>query len=304
MTFTTSIKEEISKLVINDVEDRFELIAFLNCVGKFTKDELIITMENAAVARRIYLELKKFYNISPKIIIRLQKRFKVKQIYILSIKEKLDFIKESMDIGNRVNIEELVTDEEKIAFLKGAFLAVGNISNPSTSGYHMEFVFKKSILAKQVKKILNYFKINAKLIKREYKNMVYIKSGEEISDIIKSFKATNSLFYFEDIRIYRDHKNMVNRLNNCEIANQEKTLKAGMKQLDNIKYLKEKDLFDLLDEKTQLVMEYREKYPENSYQELADIISMETDYKIGKSGVNHHFIKVNDLIKKYQNRKK
>ena len=117
------------------------------------------------------------------------------------------------------------------------------------------------------------------------------------------FQATNSLFYFEDIRIYRDHKNMVNRLNNCEIANQEKTLKAGMKQLENIKFLKENKLYNLLDEKTQLVMEYREKYPEISYQELADVISMETDYKIGKSGINHHFIKVNELINRYQRKK-
>ena len=49
----------------------------------------------------------------------------------------------------------------------------------------------------------------------------------------KTFKATNSLFYFEDIRIYRDHKNMVNRLNNCEIANQEKTFKAGVSPVDS-----------------------------------------------------------------------
>ena len=303
MTFTTSIKEEISKLQFNSLDDRYELIAFLNCVGKFSKDELLVTMENASVTRKIYTALKEIYNVNPKIIIRIQKRFKVKQIYILSIKEKIDLIKASLDLGNKVNIVTLVSNEEKIAFLRGAFLAVGNISNPSTSGYHMEFIFKKSLLAKQILNILKYFKINAKLIKREYKNIVYIKSGEEISDIIKMFQATNSLFYFEDIRIYRDHKNMVNRLNNCEIANQEKTLKAGMKQLKNIKFLKDNDLYSLLDEKTQLVLEYREKYPEISYQELADIISMETDYKIGKSGINHHFIKVNELINRYQKRK-
>ena len=303
MTFTTSLKEEISKLKFNILDDRYELIAFLNCVGKFTKDELLITMENASVTRKIYTELKEIYNVNPKITVRIQKRFKVKQIYILSVKEKLDIIKSSLDLGTRVNIATLVSNEEKIAFLRGAFLAVGNISNPSTSGYHLEFIFKRNLLAKQILNILKYFKINAKLIKREYKSIVYVKSGEEISDIIKMFQATNSLFYFEDIRIYRDHKNMVNRLNNCEIANQEKTLKAGMKQIENIKFLKENKLYNLLDEKTQLVMEYREKYPEISYQELADVISMETDYKIGKSGINHHFIKVNELINRYKRKK-
>lgn len=126
--------------------------------------------------------------------------------------------------------------------------------------------------------------------------MTYIKSAEVISDIIKMFNAVNSLFYFEDIRIYRDHKNMVNRLNNCEIANQEKTTKTGMQQIESIEYIMQNNLMELLDEHTKIVLEYRYKYPESSYSELADIISLETDYKIGKSGINHHFIKMKKLI--------
>ena len=302
MTFTTMLKEEISKNDFNIVEARYELIAFLNCLAKFGKDELLITVENASIARRIYKEIKEIYDVNPKIIIRLQKRFKVKQIYILSIKERLDFIKDSVSLGTKIDLQTLVTDEEKIAFIEGAFLAVGNVSNPSTSGYHLEFIFTKERLAKQVLNLLEYFKLNAKLIKRGYKTVVYIKSSENISDLIKLFKATSSLFYFEDVRIYRDHKNMVNRLNNCEIANQEKTFKAGQKQLEDIKYLKESDLFDLLDDKTKIVATAREKYPEVSYQELADIITEEMGYKIGKSGVNHHFIKINDLVKKHKER--
>ena len=149
-------------------------------------------------------------------------------------------------------------------------------------------------------KLLKELKLSAKMTIRNNKQMVYIKSSEEISDILKMFKANNALFYFEDIRIYRDHKNMVNRLNNCEIANQEKTLTTGLKQVSDIAYLKENDIFILLDEKTQIIANYREKYPESSYQELADIISLETDYKIGKSGINHHFIKINKLIENHK----
>ena len=299
MTFTTMLKEEISKNDFNIVEARYELMAFLNCLGKFSKDELLITVENASIARRIYKEIKEIYGVNPKIIIRTQKRFKVKQIYILSIKERLDFIKDSVSLGIKIDLETLVTDEEKIAFIEGAFLAVGNISNPSTSGYHLEFIFTKERLAKQVLKLLEYFKLNAKMIKRGYKTVVYIKASENISDLIKLFKATSSLFYFEDIRIYRDHKNMVNRLNNCEIANQEKTFKTGQKQIEDIEYLKTMDLFDLLDDKTKIVADARVKYPELSYQELADIITSEMDYKIGKSGVNHHFIKISNLVKRH-----
>ncbi len=302
MTFTTMLKEEIAKNEFNIVEARYELIAFLNCIAKISKDEILITVENASIARRIFKEIKEIFFISPKITIRMQKRFKVKQIYILSIKEKLELIKKTLNLGTKIELETLVTDEEKIAFLAGSFLAVGNISNPSTSGYHLEFIFTKERLAKQNLAMLKKFDLNAKIIKRGYKTVCYIKSSEDISDLLKLFKANSSLFYFEDVRIYKDHKNMVNRLNNCEIANQEKTLKAGQQQIENIKYLHEADLFNLLDDKTKIVALTREKYPELSYQELADIISKEMDYKIGKSGVNHHFIKINELVKKHKER--
>lgn len=300
ITFTISLKEEIAKNDFNIIEARCELEGFLNSVAKFNKNEISITLENASIARRIYKELKEIYNVNVSVIIRIQKRFKVKQIYILTVKEKLKFIKESIKLDSKVRLEKFVTEEEKNAFLQGAFLAVGNISNPSTSGYHLEYIFSKEILAKQVLNLLNEYNLKAKLIKRGYKYIVYIKSSECISDLIKRFKAINSLFYFEDIRIYKDHKNMVNRLNNCEIANQEKSFKSGQIQINNIKYLKEKDIFSLLDEKTQIVANSRIKYPEVSMNELAEIISLEEGYKIGKSGVNHHFIKISNLVKKYQ----
>ena len=70
----------------------------------------------------------------------------------------------------------------------------------------------------------------------------------------------------------------------------------------NIKYIEDKELIDLLDERTKDVMKYRKKYPEVSFNELAEIISMETGNKIGKSGINHCFIKIRELVKKHQER--
>ena len=201
----------------------------------------------------------------------------------------------------KANENYLEAFEEKRAYLRGTFLTTGSINDPSTSGYHLEFVFLKETDAVFIKKLLKNLKFETKILKRANRYMVYLKSAEMISDLIKMFNAVNSLFYFEDIRIYRDHKNMVNRLNNCEIANQEKTTSTGLKHLELIKFIREKDLFDLLDEHTQIVLEYREKYPESSYTELAEIISLETEYKIGKSGINHHFIKMKKLIDQYNN---
>lgn len=300
MTFTTSLKEEIAKKNLNVTEENAELLAFLLAIGKFTNKTLTITSENASVIRRIYKNLKEVYSINPIITIRIQKRFRVKQIYILTIKEKVDIIKNSLEFYHKNVLETLVTDEEKIAYLEGSFLAVGTVSDPKSKGYHLEFTYAKEIYAKGIYQILKYYHFSAKMIKRGYKYIVYLKASENISDLIKLFKATNSLFYFEDIRIYRDHKNMVNRLNNCELANQEKTIQTGLKQLEVINYLKNYDLLPLLDDKTLNVLEMREKYPEVSFQELANIISLETNYKIGKSGINHHFIKMKEIVNKHK----
>ncbi len=299
MTFSTKIKDEVTKIDLNRIEMYNELAALIRYDGIIKKDNILITVENASVARRIYKSLKELFMIDVKIIIRIQKRFRVKTIYMLLITEKLELIKKSLYL-NEDFLKYLETDEEKSSFLRGAFLACGSINNPSTSGYHFELVFKKSKEATSMLKLLKYYLLSPKKLVRGNSYMVYLKQAEEISDILKIIRATNSLFEFEDIRIYRDHKNMVNRLNNCEIANQEKSYSAAVKQLEEIKYLKENDLLDLLDEKTKIIIKYREKYPDVSFSELADIITMETDYKIGKSGINHHFIKIKNLIEKHQ----
>ena len=307
MTFTTRIKEEVSKLPFDLISGRNELLSFVRYDGKYTKDKITLVMENASVARRIYKIIKEIYHTNISVIVRNQRRFRVKQIYILEIKENILNILEDLSIyidGKKIDPQDylLETKEDKIAFIQGLFLACGSINDPATSGYHLEFVVPLKKDAIYIQKVLKDLNLSSKILKRSNHYMIYLKNAEQISDLIKMFNAINSLFYFEDIRIYRDHKNMVNRLNNCEIANQEKTIKAGMNQIDNIKYIEDKELSDLLDERTKDVMKYRKKYPEVSFNELAEIISMETGNKIGKSGINHCFIKIRELVKKHQER--
>lgn len=307
MTFTTRLKEEITKNDISVLESLVELSSFIRFSARIKKDKIALIMENASVARRIYKDIKNNFSVNIKITIRNQKRFRIKQIYILEINEKVDTILESLSIiknNKKILPEEyfLNSQEELTSFLKGAFLACGSINDPSKAGYHLEFNTSTKKEGLFLAKLLKRYNITAKVIKRNNNYMTYIKSAEMISELIRLFGATNCFFYFEDIRIYRDHKNMVNRLNNCEIANQEKVLKTGLKQLDDINYIKEHDLLGLLDENVQSAIKYREAYPETSLQELADIISTETGRKIGKSGINHYFIKVKKLVEKHKER--
>lgn len=297
MTFTTLLKEELSKTVDNDIEKRLSLIAFLNINAKID-EEIILSSETVSVIRKINVDLRSTFNVNPIIRIRIQKRFKEKPVYILEINENVELITNSILYSD---IEKLCsTKEERVAYLKGAFLAGGSITDPKNSGYHLEFSSKKEKYAADINNILNKLGLSSKIIIRGSKFIVYIKAAEEISDLIKMFKAVNSLFYYEDIRIYRDHKNTINRITNCEIANQEKSLKAGLTQLDDILFLKDNNLLDLLDEKSKIVAQFREEYPDASYTELSELITNETNYKVGKSGVNHKFIKIKSLVKKYK----
>lgn len=305
MTFTTRLKEEIVSNDISEIESLVELSAFLKYASNIKKTKITITLENAAIARRIYKDLKRNFGINIKITVRNQKRFRVKQIYILEVNEKVEDILITLNIlkNNKIILPEeyfLNSKEEKVAYLKGAFLACGSVNDPSGNGYHLEFTTKMKKEGTFIQNILKEFNFKSKILKRNNNYMTYIKSAEEISEIIRLLGATNAFFYFEDIRIYRDHKNMVNRLNNCEIANQEKILKTGLKQLENIKYIKDNDLLPLLDENVREAMEYREKYPETSLEELAQIITQETGRRIGKSGVNHYFIKVKKLVERHK----
>ena len=300
MTFSTKLKEEICREEINSLERRSELSSIIR-YDAHINGKIIITFENGCVARRVFKDIKSIFNITPHIIVRNQKRLRAKQIYILEIKQHIDTILKRLNIDKNPSRSDFDTPEEMTAFVRGAFLVTGSISDPSTSGYHLEFVLNTLEDASFLNSLLLEMKFDSKVLERNNKYMIYLKSAEEISDMIRMFRASNALFYFEDIRIYRDHKNMVNRLNNCEIANQEKTTMTGMKQLEDIAYLKEHDLIDLLDDKTKQIINYRLKYPESSYQELAEIISLETNYRIGKSGINHHFIKMKKLIENHKN---
>lgn len=296
MTFTTQIKEEITKEKNNNIEDLTSLCTYLKFNATLEEDKMTVMVVNASVARWIFKLLKTNYNVLIKLTTRTMKRFKARNLYILEVKEKLDLIYKDIDnIFKEINTS---SDEEKKAFLKGMFLACGSINDPKKNQYHLEFLVKEEDDAKLIDDLLNSLKIKSKVLKRDREYMVYVKSSENISDFIKYLGAFNALFYFEDIRIYKDHKNMVNRLNNCEQANVERTLKSSKTILDNIKYLEDNDLLMLLDDRSKEIIEYKKKYPDTSLGELADIITMKTNKSITKSGINHHFRKINALVKK------
>lgn len=305
MSFTANIKEEVTRLEGNVLE----YLAELSCIirnNATIKEEIIITVENNAVARRIFKLIKSIYDVTPVITVRKRYNFNTNLSYILKIKQKKELILKDLSIvidGAYQNIPKsyLINDEECLrAYLRGLFISTGSINDPKTSRYHLEFIVDNKEYALFLVELLNRFRLNSKMISREKNYMVYIKEAEKISDFLRIINAYQAVMYFEDIRIYRDHKNMTNRLNNCEQANIDKIFLTAAKQLKDIEKLKEYDLLDVLDEKLKEVVEYRQKYPESSLQELSEIMSNELGYSISKSGLNHRFRKIKEMIKRIE----
>ena len=304
MSYSSNIKNEISNIEYSKSETMAELSAILNIASVIETDSFYICVENISVARRIYKLIKDIYHVEIDMDTTLINTLRKNKLVKLTIKEKSKIILEDLSIlDNDIRLYEpksYLVDElcDKQAYLRGIFLICGSINDPKTSRYHLELVIEKELTANFVNDLLNELSFNSKILKRDKKYMVYIKESEKISDFIKLLNATNALFYYEDIRIYRDHKNMANRLNNCEQANVDKMIAAGEAQLEIIRKIKENMDFDLLDDKIKDICIYREKYPEVSMDELAVIISSETEKPITKSGINHRFRKMKQMVEK------
>ena len=305
MSFTTTIKEEISRIKNTRSETISELSGFLRNNGTCTDETIDLLTENATVAKRIYQLMKDMYDITCEIENRKNMNFSKTNLYLIMINEKVDLILKDLSIidekGNFLEVpnEYVVGSEEEIrAYLRGVFLAKGSINDPKTARYHLEFLIEELEEADFVSKLLNQFDLNSKVIRRDKGYMVYIKEAEKIGDFLRIINANQAVLYYEDIRIYRDHKNMTNRLNNCEQANMDKIIETATKQIEDIEYIKEAIGLDILDDKTKEAVEYRLKYPESSLLELSEIISYETGKPITKSGLNHRFRKLKELVSK------
>ena len=310
MSFTTNVKNEISHIYDNTSASHAELSAILrNAYDKKTKSLNIVT-ENSTICKHIYSLFKEIYNINIKIDSK-NTRFSQNRLYLLTIDTKLDFILEDLEVVDKNGIyKEIPSDylleleDEKRAYLKGIFLMCGSVNDPKTSMYHLEFSINEIEEAKFISRLLNEFYLNSKVTIRDKGYMVYIKEAEKIGDFLRIINASSAVMYYEDIRIYRDHKNMTNRLNNCEQANFEKSILSANNQIEDIKYIDSKLGIDNLDEKLQELIKYRLKYPESSMQELSEIMSYETGKNFTKSGLNHRFRKLKEIANKLKNNKR
>ena len=304
MSFTSRIKNELVESELSKLEQLSELSGLLkNSIDSSSK--LNITTENAAIARLIFNRLKNNYDALIRVSVKKGYNYNKNYIYGLEVYKNVDNIIKDLSLDSIVPNSYLIDDEDtKRAYVRGIFLACGSVNDPKTSQYHMEFSFDNEEYANFINDILNSYNLNSKILKRDFRYIVYIKESEKITDFLRIIKATNALLYYENIRIYRNRNNKINRINNCEQSNVDKIIQSAKNQVDDINYIIKKDAYELLDEKVKEAADYRLKYPEESLTELSRIMTMETDTSITKSGLHHRFNKIKLLAERLRSKDK
>ena len=226
MSFSMNVKNEILSLQSEKTEKISLLSSYVRNNAVITTDSILINTENIEISKYIYNLFKELYNIAPLITVRRNFNFKKNTSYMLKISKEKDVILKDLSIINEdgyfINIPRnyIYEDEEdKKAYLRGVFLSTGSINDPKTARYHLEFLIDDYEYAVFICDLLDYYHLNSKIIERNNGFMIYIKESEKISDFLKILKAYNAVLYYEDIKAYREQKNLVNRLNNCEQAN-------------------------------------------------------------------------------------
>ena len=301
-SFSMKVKSEIIKLDSGKSEKISLLSSYIRNNAIITEDSILINTENIDISKYIFNLINELYSVLPIITVRKSFNFKKGMSYLLKINHKKNLILKDLSLINQegyfINIPRMYIyedDEDKKAYIRGLFLATGSINDPKTARYHLEFLIDDYDYSLFVCDLLDYYHLNSKLIERNNGFMVYIKEAEKISDFLKILKAFNSVLYYEDIKAYREHKNMVNRLNNCEQANVEKTINSALSQVNDIELIEKTIGLDALDEKLKIVAVYRMKYKEVSLSELSKIISLENSINLTKSGLNHRMRKIREI---------
>ena len=311
MSFSSKIKEELSgQCPLGRHCQIAEIAAIISMCGRIiisVKDEYTIKIhtENISVARKYFTLLKKTYNIDTEISIRRSSKMCLYTVIIRKHEDSIKVLKASklLDLDGEIceNMsvsDNLIIQKEccKRAFIRGAFLATGSVSDPEKF-YHYEIVCSTNDKAVQLQKIIQSFNIDAKIVERKKYFVVYIKEGSGIVDILNVMEAHISLMDLENIRILKEMRNSVNRKVNCETANLKKTVSAAVKQIEDIKYIKYTKGLSILSEGLEEVARLRIENPEASLKELGEMLNP----MVGKSGVNHRLRKICEIAEDLRN---
>ncbi len=302
MSFAKTVKEELVTIPVELEGQLAECSAFLNLNTELhiesRKKTLDFKTNNPTVAKRFLQLIRTLYQAEITLITQKQTKLRKRQTVIVSIQTKVDdILNEHNLMDNHLEAEALLTQtqEAKKSYLRAAFLCSGSVNHPKTAEYHLEIFSTNPNQMIFIQGLMNSFDLNAKITKRRNGYIVYLKDAEGISMFLQIVGAQNALFQYEDIRIKRDFNNSINRMINCEVANEKKTLDAASEQLHDIKLINKYMKKEQINPKVKQIIDLRQKYPDINLRELAEKYALTYQETISKSGLNHRIQKIKQL---------
>ena len=299
MSFSGQIKEELAQVISSPRHCQLaELAALVQFCGHIEEDgSLLVQSENPLVIRKCFTLLKKTFKIEA--VAKSQMQTQNYRLFVTGedafrVLEALKICDTAGHLMMRHLTDPVLIKNSccKRAYLRGCYMAVGSMSDPYKS-YHLELVCGLQAQAEQLLKILHDFSLDAKMIVRKKYHVGYMKEGDNIADFLNITEAHKALMEFENTRIYKGMRNMVNRKVNCEAANITKTVNAATRQVEDIRLIREKMGLEGLPEPLRQMAYVRLENPQASLGELGKLL----DPPVGKSGVNHRLRKLGELAK-------
>lgn len=296
MSFSQRCKKEVLKKDALDLKG--ELVSLIHFIGSIRISEgklnVIFKTDSNGEARYIYKLVADLYGYSPTFEIQDNPDKKNKRDYVIivedsDVSDKLVSLMAEGFIENYADIEDVRLDEIK-SFLKIAFIFRGSVNDPQR-GYNLEIVSKDENEAELLKESMDTFNLNSKLSTRNDYYIVYLKDSDKISDFLAIIGATKSLFELENVRAIKSLRNDINRVNNFDNANIDRTVKAAANQLTAINKVKEAGAFDDLDDLSKKLGNLRLENPYLSLEELGEMLNP----PLSKAKVNYRlqkFIKI------------
>lgn len=315
MSFSAKVKGELGRYTEMSKEEALaQISAMMKVSGTIAFNgkglSFKITTENPTSARLVFTLLKEHFHIHSKLMVKKSNSLKKNNIYMVVIDEEMgvrELLKETgifkevdggITLDYRIDEKMVETDDEKRAYIRGAFLGGGSVTNPEKN-YHLEFVTHSEEYAHDLCELINSCGLNSKVIQRKNSFIVYIKEGEQIVDILNIMGAHSCLLELENIRIMKEMRNNVNRLVNCETANLSKTVNAAVRQVESIKLIQSKIGLKRLPQNLREIAELRLEYPDESLKELGEMLTP----PVGKSGVNHRLRKIEKIAEELRSEK-
>lgn len=199
------------------------------------------------------------------------------------------------EVTVRLNRANLECDSCGPAYLRGAFLACGAVTNPEHD-YHLEFSVPTFNLCRDLLALLRELGLEAKQVCRKGNHVAYLKESEQIEDCLTLMGAPNASLELMSVKMVKSIRNNANRVTNCESANIDKTVAAAAVHLAAVKKIEDRGGLILLPEELREVARLRLENPDMSLRELGEALSP----RLSRSGVNHRLRRIVEFADKLE----